>query len=49
MKRAVTAPEMRAYEQARFLDGRADSLDWMERAAVAQFVYGNASLPERET
>lgn len=33
MKRAVSAGEMRLYEQERFLDGRADSLDWMERAA----------------
>ena len=33
MKRVVSAEEMRAYEQARFFDGRADSLDWMERAA----------------
>ena len=33
MKRVVTAQEMRAYEQVRFLDGRANSLDWMERAA----------------
>ena len=33
MKRVVTADEMRAYEGARFADGRADSLDWMERAA----------------
>jgi NAD(P)H-hydrate epimerase len=32
MKRIVTADEMRAFEQARFADGRADSLDWMERA-----------------
>ena len=34
MKRVVTAGEMRAYEAARFTDGRADSLDWMERAAA---------------
>lgn len=33
MKRVVTAQEMRDYEQERFRDGRADSLDWMERAA----------------
>lgn len=33
MKRVVTAKEMRAYERARFADGRADSLEWMERAA----------------
>ena len=33
MKRVVSAQEMRAYEQIRFSDGRADSLDWMERAA----------------
>jgi len=33
MKRVVTADEMRAYERERFSDGRADSLDWMERAA----------------
>jgi len=33
MKRVVTASEMRRYEQARFADGRANSLDWMERAA----------------
>ena len=33
MKRVVSAEEMRAYEQARFFDGRADSLNWMERAA----------------
>ena len=31
--RVVTADEMRRYEQARFADGRASSLDWMERAA----------------
>jgi len=34
MKRVVTASEMRAYEQTRFSDGRAESLDWMERAAM---------------
>ena len=34
MKRVVTAGEMRAYEQERFLDGRADRLTWMERAAA---------------
>ena len=33
MKRVVSAEEMRQYEQARFADGRANSLDWMERAA----------------
>lgn len=33
MKRVVAAEEMRAYEQERFSDGRANSLDWMERAA----------------
>ena len=33
MKRVVTANEMRRYEQARFADGRANSLVWMERAA----------------
>lgn len=33
MKRVVTASEMRHYEQTRFADGRANSLDWMERAA----------------
>ena len=33
MKRVVTAEQMRAYEQQRFADGRAVSLDWMERAA----------------
>ncbi len=33
MKRVVTASEMRAYEQTRFADSRAESLDWMERAA----------------
>ena len=33
MKRVVTAEQMRRYEQARFADGRADSLAWMERAA----------------
>ncbi len=33
MKRVVTADEMRRYEQARFADGRANSLVWMERAA----------------
>ena len=33
MKRVVTAGEMRAYEGERFADGRADSLEWMERAA----------------
>ena len=33
MKRVVTAQEMREYEQVRFQDGRASSLDWMERAA----------------
>ena len=33
MKRVVTASEMRRYEQTRFADGRAESLDWMERAA----------------
>jgi len=37
MKRIVTADEMRAFEQARFADGRADSLDWMERAAQGVF------------
>ncbi len=34
MKRVVSAEEMRAYEQARFADSRASSLDWMERAAA---------------
>lgn len=34
MKRVVTADEMRAYEAARFADGRAYSLTWMERAAA---------------
>ena len=34
MKRVVSADEMRAYEQERFADGRASSLDWMERAAA---------------
>jgi len=33
MKRVVTAQEMRDFEAERFADGRADSLDWMERAA----------------
>ena len=33
MKRVVSAAEMRCYEQARFADGRASSLAWMERAA----------------
>ena len=33
MKRVVTARDMREYEQPRFADGRASSLDWMERAA----------------
>ena len=33
MKRVVRAQEMRDYEQERFSDGRANSLDWMERAA----------------
>lgn len=33
MKRVVSAEEMRRYEQARFADGRASSLAWMERAA----------------
>ena len=33
MKRVVTADEMRAYEGERFADGRANSLEWMERAA----------------
>ena len=33
MKRVVGADEMRRYEQARFADGRAESLVWMERAA----------------
>lgn len=34
MKRVVTADEMRAYEAARFADGRASSFTWMERAAA---------------
>ncbi len=33
MKRVVDADGMRSYEQARFSDGRAESLAWMERAA----------------
>lgn len=33
MKRVVSAREMRLFEQERFADGRANSLDWMERAA----------------
>ena len=33
MKRVVGAEEMRRYEQARFADGRAESIVWMERAA----------------
>jgi NAD(P)H-hydrate epimerase len=33
MKRVVSAEEMRSFEQTRFADGQARSLDWMERAA----------------
>ncbi len=33
MKRVVTAQEMRDFEREWFADGRADSLEWMERAA----------------
>lgn len=33
MTRVVSAEEMRRFEQERFSDGRALSLDWMERAA----------------
>ena len=42
MKRVVSAQEMRAYEQARFSDGRANSTDWMERAAVGVDMLLNA-------
>lgn len=47
MKRVVTAEEMRAYEQARFADGRADSLDWMERAAQGVFELIRARYPDK--
>ncbi len=43
MKRVVTAEEMRAFERERFADGRANSLDWMERAALG----ADAVLRER--
>ena len=33
MMRVVSADEMRSYERERFFNGRANSLDWMERAA----------------
>ena len=45
MKRVVTAQEMRDYEQERFQDGRATSLDWMERAASGVDLRMQASYP----
>ncbi|MDD4312180.1 MAG: NAD(P)H-hydrate dehydratase [Eubacteriales bacterium] len=49
MKRVVSADEMRRYEQARFADGRAESLVWMERAvegvdALLSARYANRSI-----
>ena len=47
MKRVVTADEMRRYELARFSDGRANSLAWMERAAEGVDALLQAQYPEQ--
>ena len=47
MKRVVSAEEMRAYEQERFADGRASSLDWMERAAAGVDLLLQTHYPEQ--
>lgn len=47
MKRVVSAQEMRSYEQIRFSDGRANSLDWMERAAEGVDTLLNARYPNK--
>ncbi len=47
MKRVFTAQEMRDYEQIRFADGRANSLDWMERAAQGVDDLLKARYPEQ--
>ena len=47
MKRVVGAEEMRAYEQERFADGRASSLDWMERAAAGVDLLLQARYPQK--
>jgi NAD(P)H-hydrate epimerase len=47
MKRVVDAAEMRAYEQARFADGRAISLDWMERAAAGVDLFLQTRYPRK--
>ncbi len=47
MKRVVTAQEMRDYERERFRDGRADSLEWMERAARGIDEFLRVRYPEK--
>lgn len=47
MKRVVSAEEMRAYEQERFSDGRASSLDWMERAAAGVDLLLQTRYPQK--
>ncbi len=47
MKRVVGADEMRRFEQERFADGRAESLEWMERAAEGVDALLAARYPEK--
>ncbi|MEA4913144.1 MAG: NAD(P)H-hydrate dehydratase [Christensenella sp.] len=47
MKRVVGADEMRSFEQERFADGRAESLEWMERAAEGVDALLAARYPEK--
>ena len=47
MKRVVSAEEMRAYEQERFADGRANSQDWMERAAAGVDLLLKSHYPQK--
>ena len=47
MKRVVGADEMRRFEQERFADGRAESLEWMERAADGVDALLAARYPEK--
>lgn len=47
MKRVVNAEEMRAYEQERFADGRASSLDWMERASAGVDLLLQTRYPQK--
>jgi NAD(P)H-hydrate epimerase len=47
MMRVVSADEMRAFEQERFADGRANSLEWMERAASGVDSLLSACYPDK--